>query len=485
MKFSFVPNPVALREIRQMVRNKFVSVGLILYLFVQLIAVMLTVVSETDSNTGGLSLAGKGIGSEVAFTVSVILVLMTLGAIPMFTGIRMTLEKNADNMDLQFATTLRPVQFADGKFISSIVLFMLVASSSLPFLMLAYILRGLDLGDVLLYVGIMTVFAMPLFHAAIFIGTLGIHKAFRLALLGTAAFLATVMFFGFGVISFNGFGPGFEVWDLAYMILVAVCVCFILRGASAAQLAPPHTEGSFLLRNSLVVAWLVWGAAGAGLSLWQAETEYIVWWFGIMCAILNFLLLTAVSSKSGMQRRIAPHTGKRRRFNLRFLFLSCAESGVSFSFILSAITGYIMIQIAEIVENSVDEEGIAAVLFVFCYPAAYMITMRLIWHAVLRRITNCKYVGLLALLLMLLGSVLPYLLTIGSDTANPGEWFGNMNGALETLDGMYSVRDIRRFHMRASASWLTFATLLYAPYIINTFRRYRKSGKEISAIPQR
>ena len=484
MKFSFVPNPVALREIRQMVRNKFVSVGLILYLFVQLIAVMLTVVSETDSNTGGVSLTGKGIGSDVAFTVSVILVLMTLGAIPMFTGIRMTLEKNADNMDLQFATTLRPVQFADGKFISSIVLFMLVASSSLPFLMLAYILRGLDLGDVLLYVGIMTVFAMPLFHVAIFIGTLGTHKAFRFALLGTVVWVATVVFFGFGVITLNGFGPGFESWDFKYMILVAVCVCFILRGASAAQLAPPHTEGSFLLRNSLIVAWFVWGAAAAGLSLWKAETEYIVWWFGGMCAMLNFLLFTAVSSKSGMQRRIAPHNGKRSRFNLRFLFLSCAESGVLYSLILSAITGYIMIQIAKIVENKIDDEGIAAVLFVFCYPAAYMITMRLIWHAVLRRITNCKYVGLLALLLMLLGSVLPYLLTIGNDSANPDKWFGNMNGAFDALTSWNSGHDIMEFHMCVSAVWLTAAILLYTPYIISSFRRYRKSGKEISAIPK-
>ena len=452
-------NPVFIREMRQMVRNKFVATALIVYLFALLATVMLTIMAKASS--GGLvSLAGKGAGQYVSIAVLLVLGLLTTIVVPLFTGIRMSLEKSPESMDLQFATTLRPAQFVDGKIGSSFVLLLLFASATLPFLMLAYILRGADVFTMLVSIGSTLLYALLMLYVAVFIGSLNLNKAFRIIIMIIMPLFALQMFAGVGMMliiarGLGGGGPTFmsmsmssthQWWAVALILAGFATLCLMLRAAAAAHLAPPHVNGQRPLRVTVAIAWAAWGALALIVSLIKSEL-YIMAWYFTFGSILLLMLFGAVSSQPGYSRRVLSEIKPRWR-GLQFLMFTGAESGIAFALVLIFITMLGGFGVTAVIPSpSYNDDVMEKFAMFFCYPAAHFLTARLIWQAGLRRVMNCKYVGLAGLVWMFAGSIFTAVIFARSSSSDAFTVF--------------------------SCIWFFIAAILNMPFIFSAANRFR------------
>ena len=445
-------NPVSVREIRQMVRNKLVATGLIVYLFAQLAAVMIAVFIQKSGSPIylGDSPAGTGMGHGVATIVNIVMSVIMLAGIPLFTGIRMTLERNAGDMDLQFATSLRPAQFVDGKTVSALILLLLFASATLPFFMLAYILRGVDVFITILSVCATLAASLLLTQICIGIGSQNQNRAFRVVLMILALTFLCPGAFGFGTMLLleemrSGSSADIPWWMYVLVTAIAATLFMMMRAVATAQLTPPHANGQRPLRVTLAIAWLVWGVVAAIVSFVKNE-PVILSWFIPMTTILHFMLYGAVSSPSGYSRRVLSEIKPHSR-NWQFLTFTGAESGIMFAIILLLLTLFGGCSVYSATYHHSSDESIAIFTSFVCYPAAHYISARILWQAVLKRHMNCKYIGLVGLIWMVFGSILAAFV------------FGDSSSS-----GGFAA---------FSAIWFIFAAIFHQPFVSAAFDRFQ------------
>ena len=65
--------------------------------------------------------------------------------VPLYAGVRLSLERNDANIDLLFVTTITPGAIVRGKYFAAMALTLLIFSACMPFMMFTYLLRGIDL----------------------------------------------------------------------------------------------------------------------------------------------------------------------------------------------------------------------------------------------------------------------------------------------------------------------------------------------------
>ena len=68
--------------------------------------------------------------------------------VPLYSGGRMSLERSNADMDLLYVTTLSPGAIVRGKYLTATALTLLIFSASMPFMILTYLLRGIDLPSI-------------------------------------------------------------------------------------------------------------------------------------------------------------------------------------------------------------------------------------------------------------------------------------------------------------------------------------------------
>ena len=84
-------------------------------------------------------------GRNVFMFLLGILLITCIGFVPLYSGIRLSLERNDANIDLFFVTTITPGAIVRGKYLTAMALTLLIFSACMPFMILTYLLRGIDL----------------------------------------------------------------------------------------------------------------------------------------------------------------------------------------------------------------------------------------------------------------------------------------------------------------------------------------------------
>ena len=193
MNISDWINPVTLKELRQLVRSRIVAAGLICFLAVALITVSIVLLSSQNYLRQGITLGEQGLGDGVFNSIFVILSILLLFAMPFFVGFRMGAERSNEHLDLQYSTVLKPRQHVDGKVAACVILILLFASASLPFLSLAYLLRGLDVFQALLATLMLVLVAVACVFEALFLATAATSRVFRVLLVLAMLFFQTMI----------------------------------------------------------------------------------------------------------------------------------------------------------------------------------------------------------------------------------------------------------------------------------------------------
>ena len=477
LRSRFALNPVTLKELRQMVRSRLVSTGLIAFLFLQVAVVSIALLTARSASSDPL---GQSYGNVVFGTVTAMLGFMLLLGIPGFVSARMAAERSADRLDLQFTTALAPTQFIDGKIAAAAVLMLLFASTSLPFLMLAYLLRGVDVFTMLRSFGFLLVLALCVCHVVLFLGSIRLSKALRIiiviGLVQVALPLGGALVGGMAV-----GGADLPLWGAALALLAAACGCALVRALAAAAISPPHANSARLVRRLAFAFWILWGAATLLATVFRREVGWILAWAFVFVVVADLLMLFAVSSKAGCSRRVLAEISRRPGARVwHFPFFTGAENGIVFCVLLGALSAAVfwLFTVFAAQASFPDKEDfdgmMAALTILLAYPMAYMLTARLIWQIFLRQVMNPRFVGVMAMLGAALFSVLPYLLTLNSfgDSDEAAMQFpGNLIGALISVGE--EEESVSFLHQLVSGAWSLMALAALGPSLLHAFRAFR------------
>lgn len=472
-------NPIALKELRQMVRSRMVSAGLIGYLLVVMSTVAVVLLSSRNELRGGVSIGAQGLGQNVFGAIYFILCGLLLFAMPFYVGFRAGAERSGEHLDLQYTTMLVPRQIVDGKVTASVVLALLFASASLPFLALSYLLRGLDLIQALVATGMLILAAVACIYEALFLAVVSTSRIFRvLIVLWVLSFQSMIVGSVFGVgmalLSSGGFSLARGADLIAPGLFLAgwLSLCLLLRAVILSLVMPSAANRAPGLRGWIAGLWLFWGGiAGVAAGRTSSVTPVMVW---CLISVVLFAVFGAFSASTapGYSRRVlADVAAGRWRRRGQFLRFSGAENGMLWALLCGGAT--VMVGLGtEALQDLGWKTGInhgpgaLQLAGLFCSLTAFVWTLRAAWQCGLHRRLSYRLVGIAALVLMVLGWVLPYLATIGTPQQTAAWYFGN---AFAVFDD--DLPDLGATVL-AAALWAGLAVLANLPGLRAAARRF-------------
>lgn len=490
----FSLNPVTLKEMRQMVRSRTVSWGLVAYLFGQLLVVFIAV-SNAMGSSSAETMGMAGYGGKALAAACWFLSLQLYVVIPAFIAMRAVRETDRERMDLQFTTALKPTQFVDGKIASAFLLMLLFVCATLPYLVLSYLLRGIDLFEILARLGWLLLGALCFDYLVLFVGVSKMSKILRnvvlMILLLQALFLPTVVTQIFSLSSRHG-ASGIPGWGVALIVAGAATFCLLARATSASLLAPPHIDRDRPLHVLVCVLWLFWGAVvvAFGMPTYTAAGEPViqtdniakaatVW--SVVSALLAALLIALAATRApGLSHRVragAPR-GLPRRL-LAFPFATGAEPNFVFGMLLAAVAATTLWCLF-----TADKDVLAVAVFVTAL-AGYAVTVfggvHLVWdawNARFARKLDYKYAAAAALLVLGLIAAVPAILAVMTNGENDGKYVaGNIVALLaHNDDEMLQV-----YHLGWSAIGASLVIALSAPAIIRAFKSFKTNNDQLTS----
>jgi len=289
MKFQPRINPVTLKELRQLVRSRLILWGMVALPIVLILATGAVLLSEMHDISIQEAMYGKGLGEEPLIAVSIITSVVTCVLIPLFTSIKTAIETSKTDLGLEFTTALTPGQIVSGKITAAAVISAIAVAIAMPFFVLSYLMRGIDLS-------ITVLIPVSLFVSSVSVTAIGLlpacsrrHSSIAMKVISLVGLYIFLPFFFSSITAAIGIGRGvrgggdfaasslFVCYGLLSAIIVALC-----RAQAAAMLAPPHTDYLRPLRitqlvvvgvSALLVFGPPWCAAwyiGAGIILLHA-----------------------------------------------------------------------------------------------------------------------------------------------------------------------------------------------------------------------
>lgn len=409
-------NPIVVKELRQAVRSRFISGMFLFLLAVELLSVWiyLMVASEAAANLeGGEALTGWLVG---------ILSFACVFLVPAYSGIRLAWERSADQADLMFTTSIRAGAVIRGKLLTAVILIALIYSASAPFILLTYLLRGVDLPTLFGMLAVTFVYALWASQLALLVGAirtspvakvfLGLIAFSVMVAYGSAAqaFIASMQY-GFAM---GGGGSAVPSLWTSQAILAGVTLAGtgLLHTLSVALLLPPSANRMWPTRVYLTALWMV---SLAGAFLWWiwtgGEWTLVVWAIGWAC-LLNLFMLVAVSERDSWGPRVRRYIPRHPLLRvLAFLAYSGAGGGLAWTVCLSVLTVLAVILFGEAyaLHGTDLEESLAWTTGILLYGLAYGLTgslVRRIFFSGRLRLPH-YYTWLLVLAIQALGALVP------------------------------------------------------------------------------
>jgi hypothetical protein len=335
-------NPIVIKELRQSVRSWAVTgmlLMLLLLLFVVAMAVLVNQSLEVSVN--------EQLGGQLFRSFLVVLAGAGILFIPLYLGIRVAAERQDNNPDLLYISTLSPARIIRGKFFCGAYLALLFISACLPFMALTNLLRGVDLPTVFFLLTGLFLVICSVNLGAIFIACLPISKLLKILLsLAGFCFLFTVVgsvLTGAVFLMASGVGSMMfrrEFWDavVTFLTLIGAAggLCYVL---SVALISPPSANRALLPRLYLTVIWVLGALLAGYASVTTSQPDLILIWTFTTSLLLVAALVVTISNHDQLSlrvRRTIPRSGPLRL--LAFFFYNGAAGGLLWIAGLSLVT---------------------------------------------------------------------------------------------------------------------------------------------------
>jgi hypothetical protein len=232
--------------------------------------------------------------------------------IPLYTGIRLAVERGDSDVDLLFITTIRPRSIIFGKLTSSMLLTLLIFASSLPFMVFTYFLRGIDMPSIfiLLAMGLLAVGFMVC--VAIMLATLPVSKPFKVIIGLNFAFgglPALPVLMAFAVAFLQG-GGGSRITTANFWmgttitLVITTAACAVMLAISIASITPPAANRAKPVRMALFVQWCITLAGTSYLASRTSDETPLIAWMIAQIALLTITTIAATSERHQIGPRV-------------------------------------------------------------------------------------------------------------------------------------------------------------------------------------
>ncbi len=335
-------NPVVVKELRQAVRNWSVTGMLLLFLVVLFATLLAFLVNHSVG-----SYFNQQLGEQVFQAAIVILSGASTLFIPLYVGIRLAIERQENNVDLLYISTLTPGRIIRGKFYCGAYITLLFFSACMPFMAFTNLLRGVDLPTVFFILLVLFIVVCAAIQIAILLACLPVSKPFKvlLGLMGIGAAFGLLgglvqlswefMRSGVGtMMASRGFWMSFSTF-----VTIGFAAFLLLHFLSIALISPASANRALPLRIYLTVVWLLGGVLSVQWMRYLKDTRVLLPWAFVMSILLVGALYIVVSSHDQLslrvRRRIPRPKGRRL---LAFLFYNGAAGGLVWTTLLLGLT---------------------------------------------------------------------------------------------------------------------------------------------------
>lgn len=409
-------NPIAIKELRQAVQSRTITILLMLFLAVQVLVAWLMIV--------GNDLESSFEGGKVLFGVlNVILQVACMICIPLYAAARFSAERRGENGDLYFISAISSGAIIRGKFSSSMSLVVLLNGAFLPFMTFCYLLRGVDLPTIFLVLVIGILFSVSMISFSLLLACIRMSGMLRVlvglvllgcgiwAVVGHAAMTFGMIYGDVSIVAYAGIGVLGFYGLYALSFLLGIGANYTL---AVALLKPPSANRVLSVRLYFTAVWLIVGGVG---WLVYKSTGYYAWAYAWMIFTTGFLVFAtgvAISEREDMSRRVRRQVP---RFSLlripAFLFYSGSAGGITWILLLFGTTAVCSSILVDNISHGMGmirkphhAEPLMAMILLTLYALCYGMTAVLVRRWFFRK-TSTQYTWLFALMLLLIGIVVP------------------------------------------------------------------------------
>ena len=332
MKSIFSINPVALRELRQLVRSKIITVSLAVFPGILFVFTMLAVSNAMSGKPPEELAFGDGLGNGPFSMVSVMTGIVACIGIPFYAVMKAILETKRDAAGLEFTTALTPANIVGGRLVATAILIGATVATAMPFFIFTYLLRGIPLERVFLVPFGLFAYGLSLFAVTLAVacrqGTVALKVITVVLLFFIMSIFTTIPF---SLSSSSGSDQPSALATAAYIGLALAATLVFFRAYCASLLAPPHVDGERPFRRVVFALFLL----SAPLAFFGRAAWSITW-----VAIAGVLLLQSALSPREIPRAArgsAPCAFILRAF--AFPFTTGAVPGLLFALSIIAVAG--------------------------------------------------------------------------------------------------------------------------------------------------
>ena len=456
MKNIFSINPVALRELRQLVRSKIITMSLAVFPGILFVFTMLAVSTAMRDKPPEELAFGDGLGDGPFVMVSVMTGLVACLGIPFYATMKAIMETKRDATGLEFTTALTPANIIGGRLAATAILIGATVATAMPFFIFAYLLRGIPLEQVFLVPFGLFAYGLSTFAIALSVACRQGSVAMKVITTVLLFFLLTI-FSSVSQISLT-IGSHSEtpsaLVTTTYILLSLVATLVFFRAYCASLPSPPHVDGERPFRR-VVFALLLLSSTLAFFGLDACNAWCITW-----VSIAGVLLIQSALSPREIPR--AARGSAPRNFFLRlfsFPFTTGAVPGMLFAFLIIAIAGGIF----SLRVKDGDE------ILILCLVVAEVTFAPILVGAILRRKKalprTYRFAGWIMIALLCLVSVISFMGNVHAISSDAGEMLPcNFAGISE-----YPLE-----HFRNYGILLLFSVVIVTVSSISAFRKYRK-----------
>lgn len=488
-------NPVVIKELRQAVRSWTVTGVLLLFLTILFITSVGFLVSQ--SFDGDLN---EELGSTLFGTFVAILAGASILFIPLYTGIRISTERQDLNPDLLYVSTLTPGQIIRGKFLCGAYITVLFFSACMPFMAFTNLLRGVDLPSVFFILFVLFLVVCALNQAAIFLACLPMSRPFKIliALYGFFQSFWIIVPLVFGAITTMRSGIGAMMGERNFWIATATVVSAgsavvgLLYALSVALISPPSANRALPLRAYITLIWVLGGLLSLGWVWRMKEVHLLFVWTYLTFALMMFALLATISNSDQLSRRVRRRIPRLWAGRIpAFLFFNGAAGGLVWVALILALT-YGVTQGVMALNGTWFPKAIIPVdedkhwfVATTAYAFAYALTALFIHRKFLPKIAP-KITGLIAILLMGLWAIAPSILLF---IVNRLSWKAAEGLQLGNIFNVFYLRNDEHsyYHTWFALAWLAVMTLINAKWFWTQVKNFRPPSPEppvIGDLPQ-
>lgn len=258
-------NPVLVKELRQYFHNYGILAVMGVMLVVQLLLLVVMQYQVSESKDEFIGSGAVMFGMVAAGMALAAFLVCAVGSL-----LRFTAERRDRELDFSFISTISPNRIIWGKLLGAFVMTVFVYALCLPFMVIAYFLRGIAMSDMLLA-------ALAILPAVLIAAQLGIlvGSAGKRWLIG-AYFLGMSVFGIFCLVFFAAFSAMFvsQSGSTAALVLLWYVVCAILLGLfyalSVAAVSSRQANRMLPVRIFLLCALAVMPLLGGGIA-WMSD----------------------------------------------------------------------------------------------------------------------------------------------------------------------------------------------------------------------